>query len=137
MLLQLVAPLLYSSALFTAPPRTPAPVETQEVHKESHKKNDPTILAIVYDEMLGDNCVSFVRSIREDAPNIMASDYPVTSQEPFVGAIGKMYYPRSGLWHVFIVEAVVGSQLTIRDSNYEEGFITTRVIDRASVVGYY
>lgn len=138
MILSLIAPLLYSSVLFTAPPRTPAPVETQEVHiKESHKKNDPTILHSVYDAELGYNCVSLVRKYRHDLGPFDASQLIVATTTPSPGAVGKMYYANSGLWHVFLVLAVRGDTLLILDSNYDAGFITTRVIDRDSVVGYY
>lgn len=111
--------------------------QREEIHsKEVHTPKDPTILSSEPDPILGTNCVAYVRSVRPDAPSMNASDYPVSTTTPFVGAIGKEYYARSGLWHVFYVVAVDGDWLTVRDGNYDSGFITTRRIQSVAVIGY-
>lgn len=133
MLLSIIAPLLFSSALFQIDLTPPVPVETQQVHKNS---NNPTILSSEYNAELGANCVSFVRSMRPDAPAINASEYPVATTTPFIGAIGKEYYPKKGLWHVFIVVDIVGDYLIIQEGNYVKYQITTRVVRKDRIVGY-
>jgi hypothetical protein len=130
MLLSLIAPLLFSSALYTAPPPTKATVETQEVHKEVHRPKDPTILSSVYDATLGYNCVELVRTYRHDIPSMDASQAIVRTHTAIVGAVGKMYYGNSGLWHLFYVKEVHDETLVIVDGNYDEGYITTRVVPR-------
>lgn len=134
MILSLALPILFSSALYTALPYTPEIVETQYVHKESPK--DPTVIDSVPNDVLGINCVAYVRSVRPDAPNINASEYPISTTTPLVGAIGKQYFQRHNVWHVFIVLEVRGEMLLIRDGHYDNGYVTTRLIRKDTVSGY-
>lgn len=106
--------------------------------KEEHRKKDPSILTSEPDPLYGYNCVSLVRRYVPNAPGTDAALYPVTQKDPVVGAIGKMYYDHSGLWHVFYVLEVHDSTLTIVDGNYDEGYVTVRTIPRYDprVLGY-
>lgn len=128
MLIEFIAPLLFSSVLITTT------VETQQIQKGPLK--DHTVIHSYPDDVLGRNCVAYVRSVRPDAPNINASDYPVSTTTPFVGAIGKQYFPRNRLWHVFIVLEVRGEMLLIQDGHYDDTYVTVRLIPKNNVVGY-
>jgi hypothetical protein len=130
MLLSLIGPLLFSSALFQSDLTLPVTVETQQPHKESHKIHDPTIIKSVPDAVLGYNCVKLARAYRPDLPQIDASQVTVATTTAYVGAVGKMYYPKSSLWHLFYTLKVWNTHILIVDSNYDEGYVTTRVIPR-------
>ena len=135
MLLQLIFPLLFSSAIYTETPVTVAPVETQQLHKEVQK--DHTVIKSEPDAVHGANCVSLVRQYRPDAPSINASEYPVSTTTHRVGAIGKMHY--GDVWHVYYTLEVRDDTLKIVDGNYDNGYVTVRVIPRndSRIVGYW
>lgn len=107
------------------------------IEKEIHSPKDHTILSSTKDNVHGYNCVSLVRVYHPDAPSINASDYPVSTTTATVGAIGKIRY-HNGVWHVFHVLEVGADTLKVVDGNYEEGFVTVRVIPRSDprIVGY-
>lgn len=140
MLLAIILPLWYSSVLAPVIPETYSTAETPQVHieKEFHTPKDHTILSSTPDAVYGSNCVSLVRVYRPDAPGVNASEYPVATTTPSVGAIGKIRY-NNGVWHVFYVLEALESTLKIVDGNYDEGFVTVRVIPRydARIAGYY
>ena len=138
MILTLIAPLLFSSVFYTETLKD-WPEETQQTHieKETHSPKDHTILSSTRDSVHGFNCVSTVRVYRPDAPSVNASAYPVSTSTASVGAVGKMLYA-SGVWHVFYVLEVLEDALRIVDGNYDEGFVTVRMIPKydARIVGY-
>lgn len=138
MLLTIIAPLLFSSVFYTETLKY-WPEETQQTHieKESHSPKDHTILSSTRDGVYGYNCVSTVRVYRPDAPQVNASEYPVSTSTASVGAVGKMLYA-SGVWHVFYVLEVLEDTLRIVDGNYDEGFVTVRMIPKhdARIAGY-
>jgi len=112
--------------------------EQVHIEKEVHSPKDHTILSSTRDDVYGDSCVSLVRVYRPDAPNVNASDYPISTTTPSVGAIGKIRY-NNGVWHVFYTLEVGADTLKVVDGNYDEGFVTVRVIPRndARVVGFF
>ncbi|MBP9760583.1 MAG: CHAP domain-containing protein [Candidatus Pacebacteria bacterium] len=61
------------------------------------------------------SCVAFARTMRQDIPFINASDMPVSTSSPSVGAVAKLYYPHSMLYHVAIVTDVGEGWIRIDD----------------------
>ncbi len=83
------------------------------------------------------NCVEYTRQYRPDLPSMDAGAFVVSTTTPSVGAVAKMFYPRSGLYHLAVVEEVGDGWITIRDANYTPCKETVRKIwlpDR--VLGY-
>ena len=56
----------------------------------------------------------------------------IQGYEPKVGAIGA----EKGVVHAFVVIAIEGDNIRIRESNYYKGWITERVIPKSRVIGY-
>lgn len=83
------------------------------------------------------SCVAFARTMRPDIPFINASDMQVSTTSPSVGAVVKMYYPKSMLYHVAIVIDVGEGWIRLDEANYKPCARTQRVItlpDR--IIGY-
>lgn len=83
------------------------------------------------------SCVAYARIHRPDVPFINASDVTISTTTPFVGAVVKMYYPHSGMYHLAYVESVGDGYIDIVESNYKPCSVTKRRVtlpDR--VLGY-
>lgn len=110
MLLHIIAPLLFSSALYTAPITRTVTDETQQVHTEEKEEH-----AYIPDEVAC-SCVATVRTKRHDIPLVNAEDIHPTSSVPTVGAVAKMVYP-SGAHHLAYVEDVRDGQVYLFHGN--------------------
>lgn len=105
--------------------------ETSEtVHREKIETRDvPHTVAC--------NCVALARTKRPDLPGMDASMYKISTTTPFIGAVAKMYYPHSGLYHLAYVVDFGKDWIEILDSNYKPCEVThRRVLLPDRILGY-
>lgn len=90
------------------------------------------------DEEMFCNCVKFVVTRRQDIPFIDASQMVIATSTPYAGAVVKMYYPHSGLYHVGIVVSVMENEIEVLDANYSHCELTQRVVPKndTRILGY-
>jgi hypothetical protein len=138
MLLSLIFPLLFSVYIPDKPSFHTVLAELQESHiKVEHT---PSLAYIDEQQEIKCSCVLYAHTKRQDIPIIDAEKQTISTTTPFVGAIAKMYYPSSGLYHLSYVKKIdkESNKLLIIESNFESCKITERWISLPNrVIGYF
>lgn len=121
--LALIAPLLIASF------PVPVPTITADNIEKVETRNMPRTVAC--------NCVAFARTKRPDLPGMDARNYRISTTTPFIGAIAKMYYPHSGLYHLAYVIDFGDNWVELIDANYKTCQVThRRVMLPDRILGY-
>lgn len=133
MLLPILFPLL-ASVLIPVPPPTIAQFTIDTVEEEKVEHIEPLPLPVAC------SCVQYVKTRRHDAPLIDAERYQVATTTAFVGAVVKLFYPHSGVYHVAYVEYIdtTKNRILLAESNYEHCKITKRWVQlpHKKILGY-